>query len=68
MHRTAIIPLQELPEDPSRTEDEDGGLVSVYVYLDNGYGELRRVDTNTAINASTMQGPIEDHLHDFNEV
>lgn len=68
MYRTAIIPLQELPDDTSRTEDEEGGLVSVYVHLGSAYAELRRIDQNTAVRASTLQGPIEDHLGGFEVV
>jgi hypothetical protein len=67
-YRTAIITFSELPDDTSDTLDEDGNLASVYVKLGGSYAELRRVDIHTAVNASTLPGPIEDHVSGFERV
>jgi len=64
-YRTAIITLSELPEDTSDSTDNEGNLTSVYVKLGGSYAELRRVDVHTAVNASTLLGPIEEHLSGF---
>ena len=72
--RTAIITLPQLPEDTSREYFEDPdtgeslGLKSVYVHLGAGYAELRCIDVQTAVNASTLPGPIEDHVDAFDVV
>ena len=69
--RTAIITLPSLPSDTSREYFEDPdtgeklGLESVYVELGAAYAELRCVGVQTAVNASTLPGPIEDHLNSF---
>jgi len=67
-YRTAIITLSELPEDTSDSTDDEGNLTSVYVHLGSRYAQLRRVDMHTAVNASTLPGPIEDHLAGFTRV
>jgi len=64
-YRTAIITRTELPEDTSDSTDDEGNLTSVYVHLGGSYAELRRVDVHTAVNASTLPGPIEEHLSGF---
>jgi len=45
-----------------------GNLTSVYVRLGGSYAELRRVDVHTAVNASTLPGPIEAHIEGFTRV
>ena len=72
--RTAIITLASLPEDTSREYFEDPdtgerqGLESVYVRLGSGYAKLQCISRNTAINASVLDGCIEDHLNAFDVV
>ena len=71
--QTAIITLAELPEDTSRKyfigEDfERIGLKRVYVHLGNAYAELRCIDRQTAMNASVLDGCLEDHLDAFEVV
>lgn len=66
--RTAIITKDTLPDDISASYTEADELEEVWVRLGQGYACLRRVDMQTAINASTMTGPIEDHLESFDVV
>lgn len=66
-YRTAIITRPSLPEDTSDVTDEEG-LVEVWVELGRAYAVLRRVDVHTAVNASTLDGPIEDHIDSFTRV
>ena len=66
--RTAIFPLTFLPDDTAPEIDEDGNFVAVYVHLGAGYAELRCIDIQTAVNASTLPGPIEDHIDGFEVV
>jgi len=67
-YRTAIITLSELPQDTSDETDDEGNLTSAYVHMGSSYAELRRVDQHTAINASTLPGPIEAHIGGFTRV
>jgi len=65
---TSITTHPSLPENARNRKNADGQYQRLWVRDGTQVVELRRVDLTTYTHSPTAQGPIEDHLSNYDSI